>query len=79
MNKVALMTAVLAAQRRLSEFAFSSATAGQATSRLRPGRGRAEWSLNFRANGDIFSRSNSLSRCDKISLKIECDIVSVAG
>jgi hypothetical protein len=50
MNKVALMTAVLAAQRRLSEFAFSSATAGQATSRLRPGRGRAEWSLNFRAN-----------------------------
>jgi hypothetical protein len=36
--------------RELPDFAFSSATAGQATSRLRPGRGRAEWSLNFRAN-----------------------------
>jgi hypothetical protein len=48
MNKVALMTAVLAAQGRLSEFAFSSATAGQATRAC--GQAVAEWSLNFRAN-----------------------------
>ena len=32
-----------------------------------------------RQRGGIFSRSNCLSRRDKISLKIECDIVSVAG
>jgi hypothetical protein len=41
---------LLARTRELPEFAFSSATVGQATSRLRSGRGRPEWSLNFRAN-----------------------------
>jgi hypothetical protein len=41
---------LLARTRELPEFAFSSATAGQAASRLRPGRGWPEWSLNFRAN-----------------------------